>query len=363
MPKVILISQFPLPYQNIGSWTTLYKNYFQRNHLIDIIVCEQPSELFKNVQYSIVKNSFRDRIEIKLTKNKYLSYLKALDKVVKPNQKYIIQIIDNHGIVEPLNDFLEKKGIRKNCYIQFFYHGFPPFHENFAGRKFYEIVDEMIVLTISSYWAHKQYYTILPCKFSVLNNGIDTNVFFSLMEEDKLELKKEFNIADKITFVWCSQDRPKKGLHLLLDAWKRVYATNTNIELWVIGCEAKEEMEGVQYLGRIPNDELALFLQASDVFLFPVLNQEGFGMSLIEALHCGNYAIASGIGGVSEVMAFGVFGTLIPDPHFVNSWVKAIEKYINDRPKAFDLDDEIYSTNRWVSQMNHLIMEAKISLL
>ncbi len=363
MPKVILISQVPLPYHTIGSWTTLYKNYFHRNHLIDTIVCEQPKELWKNVQYSFVKQRLWDKIQIRITKNKYLSYFKALEKVIKPNQKYILQIIDNHGIVEPLNDFLEKKGFRHNCYIQFFYHGYPPFHENFAGRKFYEVIDEMIVLTLLSYRAHKDYYTILPCKFSFLHNGVDTAKFFPLKEEKKLALKSEFNSNGKTIFVWCSQDRPKKGLHLLLEAWRRVYATNENIELWVIGCEPKKEMEGVRYFGRIPNDNLPRYFQATDVFLFPVLNHEGFGMSLIEALHCGNYCIASALGGVPEVLAFGALGHLVSHPHFVENWIDAIEKYLQNPPEPIQFDHNLFSTDSWVANMNRIIMEAKISLL
>ena len=106
-------------------------------------------------------------------------------------------------------------------------------------------------------------------------------------------------------------------MHLILDAWKRVYAQRQDIILWVIGCEPKSPQEGVMYLGRILNDELPSYFQASDCFLFPTLCHEGFGLSLIEALHCGNYCIASALGGVPEVLQYGKFGKLIENPHFV----------------------------------------------
>jgi len=60
---------------------------------------------------------------------------------------------------------------------------------------------------------------------------------------------------------------------------------------------------GVVYLGRIPNKKVAAYFQASECYLFPTLWHEAFGLSLIEALHCGNFCIASAIGGVSEVLS------------------------------------------------------------
>lgn len=65
MAKVILISQFPLPYPKIGSWTTLYQNYLNGDHAIDYIICEQPDEQFQNVEYGIVSQT----LTLKLKKN------------------------------------------------------------------------------------------------------------------------------------------------------------------------------------------------------------------------------------------------------------------------------------------------------
>ena len=52
---------------------------------------------------------------------------------------------------------------------------------------------------------------------------------------EKLKLKEKLNVTGKTVFIWCSQDRPKKGLNLILDAWREVYATNQEIVLLVVG--------------------------------------------------------------------------------------------------------------------------------
>jgi glycosyltransferase involved in cell wall biosynthesis len=359
MTKVILISQVPLPFSKIGSWTTLYKNYLEKEHQVDFIVCEPPEKQFENVKYSLVANDLLFKIRRKIKKNWYLGYLEALDKILKQNEKYIIQIVDNYGIVKPLVDFLTDKGLRSNCFLQFFYHGFPPFYENYHGRWFFDSIDEMVLLTNDSYLAHKNYYTVLPTRFSVLHNGIDTAKFFPLSLKEKLAIKQIKDTNDKTVFVWCSQDRPKKGLGILLEAWKRVYETRQDIVLWVIGCEPKRTQEGVVYLGRIPNDELPVYFQSSDCYLFPTLCHEGFGLSLIEALHCGNYCIASAIGGVSEVLQYGKLGKLIENPHFVSAWENAILDFLENPVTGITVSPDLYSSESWSAGMNSIITNAK----
>lgn len=359
MPKVILLSQLPLPYGEIGSWTTMYKNYLESKHQINYIVCEQPKYEFSNVKYSYVAKDFFTKVIKTTTKNPYFGYLKALEAIIQSDEKHIIQIVDNFGIIKPLHNFLVSKKLRQNCYLQFFYHGFPPFYENFDGRWFFDTIDEMVVLTNDSYHAHKNYYTILPTRFSVLHNGIDLKKFYKLNPTDKAIVKEKLGVNGKTIFVWCSQDRPKKGLHLVLDAWKKVHAKNPNTILWVIGCKPKQALAGVQYLGRIPNDEVATYFQASDCYLFPTLCHEGFGLSLIEALHCGNFCIASALGGVPEVLRYGKLGKLIDTPHFVSSWEEAMIDYITNLPKNAVVGSEVYSSDTWNSGMNDLIMKAK----
>ncbi|MDR6762537.1 glycosyltransferase involved in cell wall biosynthesis [Flavobacterium sp. 2755] len=363
MAKTILISQLSLPYSKIGSWTTLYKNYIcsQLNQL-DYIVCEQPNSSFSNIKYSFVKNTFLTKAFRKFTKKRYLSYIKALDKIVNNEEKFIIQIVDNFYVVEHVVDFLKKRKIRSNCYIQFFYHSYPPFFDNQKGNCFFESIDELVLLTYKSYLAHKEYYTALPTKVSILHNGIDNKKFFKIENSTKDQLKEQFSVKDKKVFVWCSQDRPKKGLHIILEAWKNISIKYNNIELWIIGCEPKQEQEGVKFLGRIPNENIAPYLQSADCYLFSSLCQEGFPLSLTEALHSGCYCIASNVGGVSEIMQNGKFGKLIETPHFVSSWEGAIIEFI-EQPLKFDsVPENLYTTEAWNLGMNEIIEKAKSRL-
>jgi len=363
MPKVILISQFPLPYSHIGSWTTMYRNYLESDHQIDVIICEKPAGQFPDVQYEIVKkDGFSTRLSQKLTRKKFRKYTEALDRLISPNEKYIIQVVDNFGLAKAVQKYLEEKNIRRQCYLQFFYHGFAHLSNGSQNLRFYEKTDEIILLTHSSYADFKTHSNILPSRFSILSNGVDNRRFFTLAAEEKAALKGKSEFKDKKIFIWCSQDRPKKGLHLILDAWKRIYKSHKDIALLVIGCDVKEPQEGVHYLGRIPNDDLPQYYQMADVYLFSTLCLEGFGMSLIEALHCGCYCIASALGGVPEVLQHGKLGKLIENPHFINDWVLAMEEFLSDSGAKYAILAGLYTSENWNRDMNTIINEAKLNL-
>ena len=364
--NTILISQFPLPFHKIGSWTTLYNNYITSSYnLIDIIICEAPQKnIYQNVDYQFIEKTFRTKLVKRITKQTKYEYLKAFTQVIEPNKKYIIQIIDNFGLASQLIDYLKNKKIKQNFYIQFFYHGHAPFFGNTVEARFFnENIDEYILLTKLSYLEHISYYSSLATRFNILHNGVDTNKFYKLDTIAKSELKRSLGVENKKIFIWCSQDKPKKGLFLILDAWKRFSSNNPDCELWIIGTNKKENTESIKYFGKVHNDDLPKYFQVADVFLFSTLCQEGFGLALIEAKHCGCYCIASALGGVPEVLEFGKYGKLIEMSHLIDSWVTAMQEFI-DNPIAFDtLPLDKYSSDTWNKQMANIINQAKINFV
>lgn len=361
--KTILISHIPLPYHKIGSWTTLYDNYILNNDRIDFIICPKPIKKYEDLSYAYFKNyeSLLDKLKRRIhLQKKWKPVLKALESILKDdNDKYVVQIVDNYGLGIAINDFLEHNNLRKNCYVLFFYHGY----KVFANESLYSKVDEVVLLTHKSYREVLNNANVFPCYFSILHNGIDTSKFYSASSLQKDKLKKQFDVQDKKIFLWCSQDRPKKGLDFILNVWKVLGEKVEDCELFIVGATRIKEENGVRFLGQIPNDELPKYYQIADVYLFPTLCQEGFGMSLIEALHCGCYCIASSLGGVPEVLGYGAYGKLIEDPHFTNQWVNAILDYLNNNYEYNKLPKNKYSANEWNRSMNSLIETAKKRLL
>lgn len=366
--KTILISQFALPFSGIGSWTTMYNYYLlQHNHKIDIIIAPPSNEKLNNVAYYTLNYSVLDKVARKVTGNSYLKIFKLLKHIIKPSEKYIIQIIDNHGLVLPLQGFLKKHQLRDRCYLQFFYHGYPPFLVNFHSNSFFEALDEHVMLTLDSYKAYQQLYTVLPCTFNVLHNGVNGTQFYPLNKIEKTALRAKNGVDDdRLIFIWCSQDRPKKGLDFILKVWKQLLLNHKNIELWVIGTSRVITAPQVKHIGRVPNNEIAHYYQLADFYLFPSLWHEGFGLSLVEALKCGCYCIAANNGGIPEVVQYGKYGKLIENPNILSNWTteieRSMEEYLkNDKinPYKETIPKNLYDLNTWCNSMNAIIDNAK----
>lgn len=360
---VILLSQVPLPYFKIGSWTTLYNNYINNNsyNLIDYIVCPYTEKEYTNVSYSCFENkkTFLQKTLIKLNLlNPKFYFLNALDTIINKKDKFIFKVVDNYGLISPLHSFLEKKGIRKNCKILFFYHGFEAIIDKSISKNFFSSIDKIIYLTKLSQQQFEKKYNILPKKSDILHNGIDVKNFYAITKEKKIIERKKININQHIVFVWCSQDRPKKGLDFILNVWELIYKKyKDKVILLIIGSNRVHSNKGVINLGRLPNKKLIKYYQISDCYLFPTQWQEGFGMSLIEALHCGNYAIASKIGGIPEVLSNGKYGKLIEDFKNPKEWICAIEDYINNKNTLSSLPNNKYSSDSWNLKMNTILKD------
>lgn len=356
MAKIILISPYALPFSEIGSWTEIYNRYLQSDHLITYIVCEEPVARATGITYGIVKNSSFISIRKKIHYYR-INYIDALEKLIKPGEKYVIQIMDNFQIGIRVEAFLTRKNLRKNCYIQLCYHGFTPFLSGKAAG-FYSRIDEMLMLTHESYRAHLKHYGVFTCRVSVLHNGIDTSRFKPVPADKKTVLKQEAGYKDKIVFVWCSQDRKKKGLDLLLDAWRVFHKKHQNTVLLVVGAKRSTNDSGVVFYGNIENKYLPEIFQMSDCYLFPTLCHEGFGLSLIEALNCGSYCIASALGGVPEVLQYGKLGQLIQNPNYISEWVAAMEDFVAVPKKTSLPENGIYTMQEWNLGMNKIISQA-----
>ncbi|MCY4527034.1 MAG: glycosyltransferase family 1 protein, partial [Anaerolineaceae bacterium] len=77
----------------------------------------------------------------------------------------------------------------------------------------------------------------------------------------------------------------------------------------------------VHFPGYLPADELALWYNCAEVFVYPSL-YEGFGMPVLEAMACGTPVIVADASSLPEVA--GVDGTSLP-PTDVDAWADALQ--------------------------------------
>ena len=113
------------------------------------------------------------------------------------------------------------------------------------------------------------------------------------------------------TFLFAGGVSLRKGVHHLLDAWRRVRRPGWRLQL--LGALPRDAgplasglaQEGVELLGRVPHAEVPARMAAADVFVFPSLF-EGSAVVTYEALACGLPSVVTPASG--SVVREGVEG-------------------------------------------------------
>lgn len=96
---------------------------------------------------------------------------------------------------------------------------------------------------------------------------------------------------------------PRKGRDLLLAAWPEVSSRVVNARLVIVGGGDEQAVPGVQYLGRVSEEEKRTALATSAVFCAPNRGGESFGITVAEAMAAGCAVVASDLEAFSDVLA------------------------------------------------------------
>lgn len=116
-------------------------------------------------------------------------------------------------------------------------------------------------------------------------------------------------------------DEPRKGLDVLLAAWPGVVREHPGARLLVAGpgdiTEAEQALDDqardtVRWLGQVSDEEKAVMLASSDVYVGPHIGGESFGIVLVEAMAAGAAVVASDLPAFRAVLQDGAAGVMFP---------------------------------------------------
>lgn len=110
-------------------------------------------------------------------------------------------------------------------------------------------------------------------------------------------------------------DEPRKGLEVLLAAWGSVRNAVPGSRLLVAGrgeCRSTsaERSDGVEFLGRLTDDERARLLRSATVYAAPHISGESFGIVLTEAMAARTTVVASDLPAFRSLLDDGRCGRL-----------------------------------------------------
>ncbi len=216
------------------------------------------------------------------------------------------------------------------------------------ARRCVEKADRIITVSLSSRNDVVENWRIDPARVDVVYPGVSLSSSTLDPDQAREELARRRGISDRFVFYLGGTDF-RKNLPRLLTAFARLRSRGYPGRLVLAGETFLQSLPEVQRLrarieelqvgefvstpGHLPDSELGLFFRASDCFVFPSL-YEGFGLPVLEALHCGAAVACSRSSSLPEVAGEAA---VYFDPEDESSLTDCIASVLEDGRKAHEL--------------------------
>ncbi|MEA2991903.1 MAG: mannosyltransferase [Alphaproteobacteria bacterium] len=181
---------------------------------------------------------------------------------------------------------------------------------------------------------------------TVILHGIDTDLFRP--PADRAAAFAATGLPGKFGIGCFGRVRPQKGTDVFVEAMCRLLPKYPDFTALVLGPVAMDQRsfagelqdrvkaaglsDRLRFLGELPIEEVPLWYQRIAIYAFTSRN-EGFGLTLLEAMAAGAAVVAARAGAAEKVIADGDTGILVP-PGDVEALVKALEPLMADPERA-----------------------------
>ena len=154
-----------------------------------------------------------------------------------------------------------------------------------------------------------------PGDYKVIPNGVDVDRFRRAVPIARWQDGRQ-------NLLFVGRHEPRKGLLELLKAYRILRSTGCDCRLLVVGSGPQERearryvltrrLHGVEFLGRVSDDEKAQLYKTAHVYVSPATGRESFGIVLLEAMAAGTSIVCSDIHGYKGVVRRGREALLVP---------------------------------------------------
>jgi glycosyltransferase involved in cell wall biosynthesis len=256
--------------------------------------------------------------------------------------------------------------------IGFSQHGFSYFLNPAHAASLYSLqrLDFIITLSSASYRFERSRLPSYEPRVHVVGNAVDTEFFRPPSPSERHAARRSIvthEMAEVVSYV--GRLVPKKGVHILLQAWHEISELRPRAILCIAGdgpnwyrdellaTVNRLRLRGVYFLGRLHRTEVRSLLWSSSLYVLPTLCREGFPLSLIEAMACGSPAICGDFPASRELLGAQAV-TVIQDPNDPNEYVRAVPDLLTDRVRLSERSDASralavarFSHARWLDQL------------
>ena len=218
--------------------------------------------------------------------------------------------------------------------------------------------------------------TTISCKVAenLERQGVrlpDNRVIYQGIPIEQFPLKEEPGALSALTkLLYVGQLHPYKGVHRLLEA---VALVKHPVTLSVAG-DGPEDYKAhllklaegidvkVTFRGRLPHSQLPALYREHDIFIFPSIWEEPFGLTHLEAMASGLPVISTVNGGQGEFLNHQQ-NCLAIQPDDTESIRQALERLIEEPELAASLAkagrrtvEERFTTGRYIDELEELLI-------
>lgn len=313
----------------MGSWTFEFDYLLSRDPLFDYVLSPNPkqSEIFR---YCRKRKWFKGS---KLFKKQLLfswvfrDYIREIDRIAKRGQPLQLLVVDDQALLAALAGY--KSFLPEKSELIYYHHG----HAIVLPPEVMFNTDKVFFLTKAGYRESVDSNPQFTPEVEVIGNGVSSDIFYPLTQSQKTAKRIQLGFeSHEVLITWMANSRPVKGIHLFGKMIPQLLQLDPRIKIVIIGNSQTLPFspERVIQKGRLNPTEVAEILQISDFYFFTSLWKEGFGLSLVEAIKCGNYILSSKNGGIEDVVGEYSRVTLIDMPNVISSWTTAFEKILSE---------------------------------
>ena len=250
-------------------------------------------------------------------KNENRNKKKIVEKIVNYCKEEKIDIITvHHGGISCNIIYIElEKKLKEVKFVRYFHGSFDEYSfgngenklKNFIVKKVMQkaidISDKIIYISKAVQKTFEDNFKIKRDKGCIIYNGISEDFFLKPIH--KTQNNKIINL------IFVGRIEKIKGINLIIDAFYKIENEIKNLILTIVGDGTERESleeevkklnleDKIKFVGRQEN--VIEWLDKADIFIYPSIWKEGFGISVVEAMARGCIPIVSNRGALPEII-------------------------------------------------------------
>ncbi|MBP1932981.1 glycosyltransferase family 4 protein [Ammoniphilus resinae] len=269
------------------------------------------------------------------------NYLNKVIKTAKRKNWDIIQVDNRPRYIPLLRQHLPNSRLVLNLHSL-------TFMSRLSRQQQEQVVRMATAIICNSGFIRNQYQRMFPGyskKFHKIYLGTDLSRFHPPSKQERRKELERFGLNSAFHILNVGRVIPGKGVHVLVKAAGIVRKKYPNIRLLVIGPLKKSAYAGnllrqarkakldMKIIGPQKPSMIHRVYWLGEIFVCPTQMPEAFGLVNVEAMASGLPVIASGRGGVKEILS-GSRGILVENYRSAKAFAKAIQKLIKSPRKA-----------------------------